>query len=86
MFIRNSKGAIVQLTPMWARTIDPVTWKGVQAAGHKAVQYSDADFDEMIAAANGTNGALRHLDAVVGEHAVRVKDYLAAQATPPASG
>jgi hypothetical protein len=76
MFIRNSKGTIVQLTPLWARAIDPATWKGVQAAGHKAVQYSDADFDEMIAAANGLDGAIRHIDKMLGDHVARVQKSL----------
>jgi hypothetical protein len=75
MYIRNSKGMIVHLTPMWARAIDPTTWKGVQAAGLKAVQYSDADFDEMIAAANGVDIALRHLDKMIGDHVVRSQEF-----------
>jgi hypothetical protein len=82
MYIRNSRGMIVHLTPMWARAIDPTTWKGVQAAGLKAVQYSDADFDEMIAAANGVDVALRHLDKMIGDHVLRIQKSLETPAEP----
>jgi hypothetical protein len=82
MYISNPAGAVVQLTPMWARVIDPTTWKGVQAAGHKAVAYSDADFQEVLAAANGVYNTLRHLDGVLGDHAASVKAALEAQAPP----
>ncbi len=92
MYIQNSRGTVVHLTPLWARAIDAETWKGAQAAGHKAVRYSDADFNEMFGAANGISSALgrlaalhtttEHVDAMLGDHVARVKAALEAQAPP----